>query len=170
MTDQMQCPHCGVESEEGDRFCSACGESLNETGSASQAQSPTQPTPIFGQTTSAVGFRQASLEQSAKNWQALGIVFLLLALGGAIALGITLAPQSATTDTFGNATTETDAGVGWAIGVGVFVGSLVTILPYFFFSRVLRTLAQLFPSEDESVQQGTSATGQGTPPESDGWS
>ncbi len=89
------------------------------------------------------------LEQSANNWLVLGVLFLLLAAGGAVALGITLAPTKATTDFLGNASTETDTGAGVAIGFGVFVGSLVTILPYFFFSRVMRVFATLVPPDEE---------------------
>jgi VIT1/CCC1 family predicted Fe2+/Mn2+ transporter len=108
---------------------------------------------------------RASLEQSAGNWQVLGVIFLILALGGAIAAGIVLAPKSLVDDGFGGTMTQTDTGAGFAIGVSVFVGSLVTILPYFFFSRVMSVLATLLPAGDVDKPADTK---EGQP--SDGWS
>ena len=89
-----------------------------------------------------------SLEESARNWLTVGQVFFVLALVGSIAAGIVLCPE-----TGGGylSEPEKDAGVGLAIGVSVFIGSLVMILPYFMFSRMMSALAVLLPSKDQGT-------------------
>ena len=89
-----------------------------------------------------------SLEESARNWLTVGQVFFVLALVGSIAAGIVLCPE-----TGGNpfSAPEKDTEVGIAIGASVFIGSLVMILPYFMFSRMMSALAVLL----HSVDQGT---------------
>ena len=89
-----------------------------------------------------------SLEESARNWLTVGQVLFVLALVGSIAAGIVLCPE-----TGGNpfSAPEKDTEVGIAIGASVFIGSLVMILPYFMFSRMMSALAVLL----HSVDQGT---------------
>ena len=89
-----------------------------------------------------------SLEESARNWLTVGQVLFVLALVGSIAAGIVLCPE-----TGGGylSEPEKDTGVGLAIGASVFIGSLVMILPYFMFSRMMSALAVLL----HSVDQGT---------------
>ena len=89
-----------------------------------------------------------SLEESARNWLTVGQVLFVLALVGSIAAGIVLCPE-----TGGGylSEPEKDAGVGLAIGVSVFIGSLVMILPYFMFSRMMSALAVLLPSKDQGT-------------------
>ena len=89
-----------------------------------------------------------SLAKSASNWLIVGQVFFVLALVGSIAAGIVLCPE-----TGGGylSEPEKDAGVGLAIGVSVFIGSLVMILPYFMFSRMMSALAVLLPSKDQGT-------------------
>ena len=78
---------------------------------------------------------RSELVSSANTWQTVGAIFVVLAAIGAVIIGIQLAPTK-TTGAFDQ--TKTDTGAGIAIGIGVFVASLVTILPYFMFSRVMR--------------------------------
>ena len=75
-------------------------------------------------------------------------MFVVLALVGSIAAGIVLCPE-----TGGGylSEPEKDTGVGLAIGASVVIGSLVMILPYFMFSRMMSALAVLL----HSVDQGT---------------
>ena len=89
-----------------------------------------------------------SLEESARNWLTVGQVLFVLALVGSIAAGIVLCPE-----TGGGylSEPEKDTGVGLAIGVSVFIGSLVMILPYFMFSRMMSALAVLLPSKDQGT-------------------
>ena len=89
-----------------------------------------------------------SLEESARNWLTVGQVFFVLALVGSIAAGIVLCPE-----TGGNpfSAPEKDTEVGIAIGASVFIGSLVMILPYFMFSRMMSALAVLLPSKDQGT-------------------
>lgn len=83
-----------------------------------------------------------ALEDSAVTWYTIGVIFLVLAAAGSIIMGIAFAPEKA-----GGlySDSETDSAVGVAIGVGFFAGSLITILPYFMFSRVMKALADLMP-------------------------
>lgn len=92
---------------------------------------------------------RGELEGSAATWNIVGVVFLVLAATGSVIIGITLAPQTVSRG-FYSATTETDYAAGFAIGAGVFLGSLVTILPYFMFSRVMKALADLMPPKAEA--------------------
>ena len=89
-----------------------------------------------------------SLAESARNWLIVGQVFFVLALVGSIAAGIVLCPE-----TGGGylSEPEKDTGVGLAIGASVFIGSLVMILPYFMFSRMMSALAVLLPSKDQGT-------------------
>ena len=89
-----------------------------------------------------------SLEESARNWLTVGQVLFVLALVGSIAAGIVLCPE-----TGGGylSEPEKDTGVGIAIGASVFIGSLVMILPYFMFSRMMSALAVLLPSKDQGT-------------------
>jgi hypothetical protein len=101
-----------------------------------------------------------SLAESARNWLIVGQVFFVLALVGSIAAGIVLCPE-----TGGGylSEPEKDTGVGLAIGVSVFIGSLVMILPYFMFSRMMSALAVLLPSSPALVTAITPvAANQGT--------
>ena len=101
-----------------------------------------------------------SLEESARNWLTVGQVLFVLALVGSIAAGIVLCPE-----TGGGylSEPEKDTGVGLAIGASVFIGSLVMILPYFMFSRMMSALAVLLPSSPALVTAITPvAANQGT--------
>ena len=97
---------------------------------------------------------RAILAESASNWNSVGVVFLILAAAGAIVLGIGV-----------GTTTERNSGAGIAIGVGTFVGSLVVILPYFMFGRVMSALADLLPDTASADLGFDAPTDAGVPSE-----
>ena len=79
------------------------------------------------------------LTNSASAWFTVGIIFIVLAVIGGIAIGLGVA-------------TGISVQMGTAVGGGAFLGSLVIILPYFMVARLMTGVAELLPTEGLVVE------------------